>query len=88
MEADGTVLAATLLPSFPHADTPYTGVSAIVVGDARHGGREHARMVCDHMLAMAWERRAEYVFHAPPLARIGRARRRRSASPIPARPCC
>jgi len=67
MEADGNVLAATLLPSFPHADTPYTGVSAIVVGDARHGGREHARMVCDHMLAMAWERRAEYVFHAAPL---------------------
>ncbi len=67
MEADGNVLAATLLPSFPHADTPYTGLSAIVVGDARHGGREHARMVCDHMLAMAWERRAEYAFHAPPL---------------------
>jgi microcystin degradation protein MlrC len=68
MEADGNVLAATLLPSFPHADTPYTGVSAVVVGDARHGGREHARMVCDHMLAMAWDRRDEYVFHAPPLA--------------------
>ncbi|MFO1322491.1 MAG: M81 family metallopeptidase [Burkholderiales bacterium] len=67
MEADGTVLAATLLPSFPHADTPYTGVSAIVVADARHGGREHARTVCNHMLGMAWERRAEYVFHAPPL---------------------
>ena len=66
-QADGTVLAATLLPSFPHADTPYTGLSAIVVGDARHGGREHARMVCDHMLHMAWERRAEYAFHAPPL---------------------
>jgi microcystin degradation protein MlrC len=67
MEADGNVLAATLLPSFPHADTRYTGLSAIVVGDARHGGREHARMVCDHMLNMAWERRAEYAFHAPPL---------------------
>jgi microcystin degradation protein MlrC len=67
MESDGTVLAATLLPSFPHADTPYTGLSAIVVGDARHGGREHTRMVCDHMLNMAWERRAQYVFHAPPL---------------------
>jgi microcystin degradation protein MlrC len=67
MEADGNVLAATLLPSFPHADTPHTGLSAIVVGDARHGGRAHARMVCDHMLAMAWERRAEYVFHARPL---------------------
>ncbi|MEO8345274.1 MAG: M81 family metallopeptidase [Betaproteobacteria bacterium] len=68
MEADGTVLAATLLPSFPHADTPFTGLSAIVVGDARHGGREHARMVCDHMLAMAWERRDEYAFDAPPLS--------------------
>jgi microcystin degradation protein MlrC len=67
METDGSVLAATLLPSFPHADTPYTGLSAIVVGDARHGGREHARMVCDRMLNMAWERRAEYAFHAPPL---------------------
>src|SRR6185436_3805383 len=68
MEADGTVLAATLLPSFPHADTPYTGVSAIVVGDARRGGREAAREVCDRMLDIAWKRRAEYVFHAPPLA--------------------
>ncbi|HEY8243684.1 MAG: M81 family metallopeptidase [Vicinamibacteria bacterium] len=63
----GRVLAATLLPSFPHADTPYTGVSAIVVGDARKGGREAAREVCDRMLAIAWERRAEYAFHAPPL---------------------
>ena len=62
------MLAATLLPSFPHADTPYTGVSAIVVGDARHGGREHARAVCTHMLNMAWDRRDEYVFRAPPLA--------------------
>jgi microcystin degradation protein MlrC len=68
MEADGTVLAATLLPSFPHADTPYTGVSAVVVGDARHGGREHAQAVCTHMLKTAWDRRDEYVFRAPPLA--------------------
>jgi microcystin degradation protein MlrC len=68
MEADGTVLAASLFPSFPHADTPFTGVSALVVGDARHGGREHARAVCRHMLSIAWERRDEYAFHAPPLA--------------------
>ena len=66
-EADGSVLAATLLPSFPHADTPFTGLSAIVVGDARRGGRERARMLCDEMLAIAWERRSEYAFHAPPL---------------------
>jgi microcystin degradation protein MlrC len=68
MEADGTVLAATLFPSFPHADTAYTGVSAVVVGDARHGGREHAQAVCAHMLKMAWDRRGEYVFHPVPLA--------------------
>ena len=67
-ERSGSVLAATLLPSFPHADTPYTGVSAVVIGDARRGGRETAREVCDRMLAVAWERRAEYVFRAPPLA--------------------
>ncbi len=66
-EADGSVLAATLLPSFPHADTPFTGVSAIVVGDARRGGREHARALCDEMLGIAWDRRAEFVHVAPPL---------------------
>ena len=68
METSGSVLAATLLPSFPHADTRYTGVSAIVVGDARTGGHASARAVCDRMLAIAWDRRAEYAFHAPPLA--------------------
>jgi microcystin degradation protein MlrC len=66
-EADGSVLAATLLPSFPHADTPFTGVSAIVVGDARRGGRESARALCDQMLAIAWDRRAEFVHVALPL---------------------
>ncbi|HTQ00170.1 MAG TPA: M81 family metallopeptidase [Casimicrobiaceae bacterium] len=82
MEADGTVLAASLLPSFPHADTPYTGVSAIVVGDARHGGRQHAQAVCNHMLKMAWDRRDEYVFHAPPLAEsVARAKSLGLANP-------
>ena len=82
MEADGTVLAASLLPSFPHADTPFTGLSAVVVGDAKHGGRAHARAVCDHMLHMAWERRHEYAFHAPPLAEsVAHARRLGLANP-------
>lgn len=81
-EASGRVLAATLLPSFPHADTPHTGVSAIVVGDARRGGREAAREVCDRMLDIAWERRAEYVFHAPPLAEsVARAKALGLANP-------
>jgi microcystin degradation protein MlrC len=81
-EAGGRVLAATLLPSFPHADTPHTGLSAIVVGDARRGGREAAREVCDRMLDIAWERRAEYVFHAPPLAEsVARAKALGLANP-------
>src|SRR4029079_5509018 len=76
MEASGKVLAATLLPSFPHGDTPYTGVSAIVVAEGRHGGATAAREVCDRMLAIAWERRAEYAFSAPPLAEsVATARR-------------
>ena len=68
MEASGKVLAATWLPSFPHADTPYTGVSAIVVGDARRGGKAAASEVCERMLDIAWQRRGEYAFAASPLA--------------------
>ena len=69
MEKSGRVLAATLLPGFAHADTPYTGVSAVVVADARADAkaRAAAREVCERMLAIAWERRAEYVFHPEPL---------------------
>ena len=78
MEKAGRVLAATLLPGFAHADTPYTGVSAVVVGDAgagADGARAGAQEVCEHMLAIAWERRSEYVFHPEPLEQsVARAR--------------
>jgi len=82
MENSGRVLAATLLPGFPHADTPYTGVSAVVVADAGAGAvvdveaaHAAAQEVCDRMLAIAWERRAEYVFHPQPLeVSVARAR--------------
>jgi microcystin degradation protein MlrC len=67
-EAAGDVLAATWLPSFPHADTPFTGVSAIVVADARRDGRVRAQKLVDEMLAIAWERREGFRFVAPPLA--------------------
>ena len=82
MEKSGRVLAATLLPGFAHADTPFTGVSAVVVADALasgvtdiKGAQTAAQEVCDRMFAIAWERRAEYVFHAEPLAQsVARAR--------------
>ena len=78
MEKSGRVLAATLLPGFAHADTPHTGVSAVVVADARvdaEAAQAAAEEVCERMLAIAWERRAEYVFHPEPLAQsVARAR--------------
>jgi len=78
MERSGRVLAATLLPGFAHADTPYTGVSAVVVADALAGfdaAQAAAQEVCERMLATAWERRAEYVFHPEALqASVARAR--------------
>jgi microcystin degradation protein MlrC len=81
-ERSGKVLAATFLASFPHADTPNTGVSAIVVGDAKRDGAAAAREVCDHMLAIAWERRAEYAFVAPPLAEsVARAKNLGATAP-------
>ena len=64
----GKILAGTLLPAFAHADTPFTGCSAVVMADAKRGGREVAQAVCDQMLKIAWDRRAEYVFRAKPLA--------------------
>lgn len=77
MEKSGRVLAATLLPCFPHADTPHTGVSAVVVADALAGADTPAaaQEVCTRMLAIAWERRAEYVFHPEALEHsLARAR--------------
>jgi microcystin degradation protein MlrC len=74
-EREGRVLAATLLPAFAHADTPHTGCSAVVVGDARRDGGAAAQSVCDAMLQIAWDRREEYVYRPAPLAAsVARAR--------------
>ncbi|MFO1360944.1 MAG: M81 family metallopeptidase [Burkholderiales bacterium] len=67
-EREGRVLAATLLPAFAHADTPHTGCSAVVVADARRGGRAAAEELCAAMLKIAWDRRDEYVYRPRPLA--------------------
>ena len=58
-ELRGDVLAATLLPAFAHADTPYTGVSVVVVGDAmKPQGEARAAQLCEEMLRIARERKA------------------------------
>jgi microcystin degradation protein MlrC len=68
-EAKGDVLAATLLPAFAHADTRFTALSVVVVGDAmKHGGEAAAQNVCDAMLDIARRRAAEYEYRPTRLA--------------------
>ena len=62
-ERSGQVLAASLLPAFAHADTPFTALSVVVVGDAlKAGGAATAQAVCDAMLRIASARAAEYTY--------------------------
>ena len=68
-EMRGDVLAATLLPAFAHADTPYTGVSVVVVGDAmKPQGEANAARLCEDMLRIANERKAGYAYARTVLA--------------------
>ncbi len=68
-ERRGDVLAATLLPAFAHADTRFTALSAVVVGDAmRRDGAARAQAVCDAMLQVARTRRGEYAYTPTNLA--------------------
>jgi len=50
---------ASLFTGFPHADTPWAGLSAIVVTD---DDPELARELRDELLRYAWEARSEFVF--------------------------
>jgi microcystin degradation protein MlrC len=62
-EQRGDVLAATLLPAFAHADTRFTALSVVVVGDAmKPGGEAQAQAVCNAMLEVARRRQGEYAY--------------------------
>ena len=75
-ETRGDVLAATLLPAFAHADTPFTGISVVVVGDAmKPQGEADAARLCEAMLRIARERQTEYAYQRTVLAEsVTRAR--------------
>jgi len=85
MENSGKVLAATLLPGFAHADTPYTGLAAVVIADGLRDpetARRTATEVAGEMMGIAHERRAEYVYHPTPLKdAVGRAKLLGAANP-------
>ena len=62
-EAEGKVLNASVFGGFPLADHPHVGVSTVVVGDGDAGA---AVQLSEALLAMAWERRADFVYPVEP----------------------
>jgi microcystin degradation protein MlrC len=64
-EADGRVLNASVFAGFPLADIPHVGLTGVIVGD---GGDAGAQALLDELCAMAWERRADFIFAGEPLA--------------------
>jgi microcystin degradation protein MlrC len=64
-EASGAVLNASVFGGFPHADIPHISLSAVIVCDRRTDTGQALR---DRLLAMAWERRADFLYHGAPLA--------------------
>ncbi len=77
-EAEGKVLAASIFGGFPLADIPHVSLSSVVVTD---GADAAGGALLDRLLAMAWQRRADFVFPVEPMAHsIGRAKQ------LPGRP--
>ena len=64
-EETGAVLAATVFGGFPIADMENAGLSAVTVAN---GDGARARRVCESLLDRAWDLRADFVYHAKPLA--------------------
>jgi len=63
-EASGEILTASVFGGFPLSDIPHTGLSVIVTSDGDKAAGERVR---DELLAMAWDRRADFVFDFEPM---------------------
>ena len=64
-EASGAVLNASVFGGFPHSDIPHVSLSTVIVCDRRTDAGLALR---DRLLAMAWERREEFLYRGAPLA--------------------
>lgn len=58
-EQSGQVLNASVFAGFPLADTPYTGLSIVLV--AEQGKEAQAQILLDRLADMAWQRRAAFI---------------------------
>ena len=65
-EAAGAVLNASVFGCFPLADIPHVGIHGVVVADAQRLAQGE-KLLAD-LMAMAWARRADFVFHVEPVA--------------------
>ncbi len=63
-EASGEVMTASVFGGFPLSDIPHTGLSVVVVSNGDKGAGDRLR---DELMAMAWDRRAEFVFDFDPM---------------------
>ena len=71
-ERGGEVLNASIFVGFPLADTPYTGLSIVLV--AENGKEAQARVLLDRLADLAWSRRADFITDYEPYAKtLGRA---------------
>ncbi len=64
-ERRGAVLNASVFGGFPQADIPHLACTAVVVCDR---ATEEGAALRDRMLDLAWQRRADFLYHGAPLA--------------------
>jgi microcystin degradation protein MlrC len=71
-EAADEVLNASVFGGFPLADVPWVGLAVVIVADRRR--LDAGRRLLDELSSMAWQRRADFIFHVEPMAQsIARA---------------
>jgi microcystin degradation protein MlrC len=81
---DPAILAVSIFPGFPFADSPHTGFTAVAVAD---GDAAAARGLVWRILAGCWRARAGFVGEAEPLAQaVARAARLAEAAEGTGRP--
>ena len=70
------VEAVSVFGGFPLADIARPGLSVVAMADARRDPKgAHAAAVTEQILDVAWQRRAEFVYHAEPLGQsVARAK--------------
>lgn len=72
-ERDGEVLNASVFGGFPLADIPHVGLAVVIVADERR--LDAGQSLLDELSAMAWSRRADFVFPIEPMVEsIARAK--------------